>query len=289
MADKAISVSFHGDNLYLVNHNGEPYTPMKPIVENMGMDWMGQYTKLKQRFSKGIEEISIPTPGGNQKMLCLALRKLNGWLQTISPNKVNPEIRDKVIQYQNECDDVLYEYWTTGEVKRKAKTTVDERTPLRDAVNMLVSKKHLMYDEAYMLVHQRFNVDSITELAAEQIPQAIEYIHRIVIDGEYIGAEQPKPELTINYPLSWFADNCSYVRVNYWNRTQLQLDPSVLMEAPSPSMRLLHELQRHGYEVSAPAAEIQALRHIMTEMRWALKEISRMAEKKTMPMLSIRL
>ena len=33
---------------------------------------------------------------------------------------------------------MLYEYWTTGEVKSKAKTTVDERTPLRDAVNLLV-------------------------------------------------------------------------------------------------------------------------------------------------------
>lgn len=39
-------------------------------------------------------------------MLCLALRKLNGWLQTISPNKVKPEIREKVVQYQEECDDV---------------------------------------------------------------------------------------------------------------------------------------------------------------------------------------
>lgn len=85
-----------------------------------------------------------------------------------------------------------YDELVSGRIEQSApKTTVDERTPLRDAVNMLVSKKHLMYDEAYMLVHQRFNVDSITELAPEQIPQAIEYVHRIVIEGEYIGAEPP--------------------------------------------------------------------------------------------------
>lgn len=59
-----------------------------------------QFTTLKSRFAKGIEEISIPTSGGMQKMICLALRKLNGWLNTISPNKVRPEIRDRVIQYQ---------------------------------------------------------------------------------------------------------------------------------------------------------------------------------------------
>lgn len=109
-----ITVPFYGSSLYVVNHNGEPYTPMKPIVDGMGMDWMGQYTKLKQRFAKGIEEISIPTAGGIQKMICLALRKLAAWLNTISPNKVKPEIRDRVIQYQDECDDVLYEYWTKG-------------------------------------------------------------------------------------------------------------------------------------------------------------------------------
>ncbi|ECY3274018.1 hypothetical protein AU586_24820, partial [Salmonella enterica subsp. enterica serovar Abony] len=49
-----------------------------------------------------------------------------GWLQTISPNKVKPEIRGKVIQYQNECDDVLYGYWTKGVVVNPRKASVME-------------------------------------------------------------------------------------------------------------------------------------------------------------------
>lgn len=121
-----ITVPFHGNDLYVVNHNGEPYTPMKPIVEGMGMDWMGQYTKLKQRFSKGIEEISIPTAGGTQRMLCLQLRKLAAWLATIQPNKVKPQIRESVIQYQDECDDVLYDYWTKGAAVNPRKLSVME-------------------------------------------------------------------------------------------------------------------------------------------------------------------
>ncbi|MEN3524073.1 phage antirepressor N-terminal domain-containing protein, partial [Proteus mirabilis] len=131
-----INVPFHGNNLCVVNYNGEPYVPMKPIVEGMGLTWQSQFEKLKQRFSKGITEIVIPSKGGEQSMLCLALRKLAGWLHTISPNKVKPEIRDKVIKYQEECDDVLYEYWTTGEVKKKHKSTVQERNPLKNAVNL---------------------------------------------------------------------------------------------------------------------------------------------------------
>lgn len=114
--DFTINVPFHGSELYVVNHNGEPYTPMKPIVDGMGMDWKSQYVKLTQRFAKGMVEITIPTAGGMQKMICLALRKLAAWLNTISPNKVRPEIRERVIRYQEECDDVLYEYWTKGQV-----------------------------------------------------------------------------------------------------------------------------------------------------------------------------
>lgn len=189
-----INVPFHGNNLYVVNYNGQPYVPMRPIVEGMGMDWTGQLNKLKQKFKSTVEEISIVAADGKERnMICLALRKLAGWLHTISPNKVKPEIRDKVIKYQEECDDVLYEYWTTGEVKKKHKSTVQERNPLKNAVNLLVSKKGIMYPEAYSLVHQKFNVSSIEELTADQIPDAVEYIHKFVLEGEYI----PKQEENI--------------------------------------------------------------------------------------------
>ncbi|EMO1370723.1 phage antirepressor N-terminal domain-containing protein [Proteus mirabilis] len=189
-----INVPFHGNNLYVVNFNGEPYVPMKPIVEGMGLTWQSQFEKIKQRFKSTITEIVIVAADGKERnMICLALRKLAGWLHTISPNKVKPEIRDKVIKYQEECDDVLYEYWTTGEVKKKHKSTVQERNPLKNAVNLLVSKKGIMYPEAYSLVHQKFNVSSIEELTVDQIPDAVEYIHKFVLEGEYI----PKQEENI--------------------------------------------------------------------------------------------
>ncbi|HHZ6761354.1 TPA: phage antirepressor N-terminal domain-containing protein [Proteus mirabilis] len=187
-----INVPFHGANLCIVNRNGNPYVPMKPIIEDMGLDWASQFTKLKKRFSKGIVEITIPSKGGEQSMICLAMHKLTGWLYSIMPNKVKPEIRDKVIKYQEECDDVLYEYWTTGEVKAKHKSTVQERNPLKNAVNLLVSKKGIMYPEAYSLVHQKFNVSSIEELTADQIPDAVEYIHKFVLEGEYISKDTPR-------------------------------------------------------------------------------------------------
>lgn len=92
--------------------------------------------------------------------------------------------------------------WVTAEVlptirktgKYESKTSVNDRTGLRNAVNMLVSKKGLIYSEAYHLIHQRFNVESIEDLTLEQLPQAVEYVHRIVLEGELI-TEQKKDEL----------------------------------------------------------------------------------------------
>ncbi|MCO0991262.1 phage antirepressor Ant, partial [Escherichia coli] len=130
-----------------------------------------------------------------RKLLCLPLKKLNGWLFSINPEKVRADIRDKLIQYQEECFTVLHDYWTKGKAENaRKKTSVDDRTPLRDAVNMLVSKKHLMYPEAYAMIHQRFNVESIEELDASQIPQAVEYIHRVVLEGEFIGKQEKKTD-----------------------------------------------------------------------------------------------
>lgn len=73
-----------------------------------------------------------------------------------------------------------------------AKTSTDARTPLRAAVSMLVGKRSLMYPDAYALVHQRFGVEHIDQLAPEQIGQAVEYVHRLVLEGEVLPAERAK-------------------------------------------------------------------------------------------------
>ncbi|EBS4798113.1 phage antirepressor Ant [Salmonella enterica subsp. enterica serovar Newport] len=188
-------VPFNGQQIITAMAAGVAYVAMKPIVENLGMSWGTQQQKLMKCLDKFncIHMNMVAADGKLRKLLCLPLKKLNGWLFSINPEKVRADIRDKLIQYQEECFTVLHDYWTKGNAEnQRKKTTVDERTPLRDAVNMLVSKKHLMYPEAYAMIHQRFNVDSIEELDASQIPQAVEYIHRVVLEGEFIGKQEKK-------------------------------------------------------------------------------------------------
>ncbi|WP_176414740.1 P22AR C-terminal domain-containing protein [Photorhabdus luminescens] len=90
-------------------------------------------------------------------------------------------------------EDCYFSQKDTTPATASVKTTTDERTPLRDAVNMLVGKKGLMYPEAYSFIHQRFNITHIDQLPAERIPEAIEYVHKLVLEGEFLGKQQELP------------------------------------------------------------------------------------------------
>ena len=205
-AVSTINVPFHGAELYVVNHNGEPYTPMKPIVEGMGMDWASQFTKIKQRFKTSIVKITMQLPGDEQcrEIICLALRKLAGWLQTISPNKVRHEIRDKVIQYQEECDDVLYEYWTKGHVvnPRKAKKALPGKitTEQQEAIKQLVmsrgqslpkEKQAKAMITMWSSLKSHFGC-SYKEISEEQFTEALSLAARVPLEGEFIGKQEKK-------------------------------------------------------------------------------------------------
>ena len=78
-----------------------------------------------------------------------------------------------------------------------AQTTPDERKPLRDAVFALATQYGLAYSTAYKMVHQRFNVEAIEAIPAEQIPLAVEYVHRLTLNGEVLD-KQPENEITFS-------------------------------------------------------------------------------------------
>ena len=80
----------------------------------------------------------------------------------------------------------------------QAQTTPDERKPLRDAVFALAAQYGLAYSTAYKMVHQRFNVESIDMLPAEQIPAAVAYVHHLTLHGEVLDKQPEKTEITFS-------------------------------------------------------------------------------------------
>ena len=191
------TISFNNQSLITVEQNGNHYVAMKPICENIGLAWEPQVLRIKRDevLSQGMIVMIIPTNGGNQNMICLPIEYLNGWLFGIDINRCKPEIRDTLIKYKKECYQALHDYWFNGKAERK--TTADDRTGLRNAVNMLVSKKGLIYSDAYNLVHQYMNVETIEDIPADKLQSAVEYVHRIVLEGELI--TEPKKDDRFNF------------------------------------------------------------------------------------------
>lgn len=109
---KQFTADFHGHALNIIDHNDQPYVSAKQIIEAIGLNWGTQYKKLHNNTERwGIVKMTIPSVSGTQSTICLPLRKLSGWLMTIQPNKVSAELRPRIIQFQNECDDVLAAHW----------------------------------------------------------------------------------------------------------------------------------------------------------------------------------
>nr|DAK31528.1 MAG TPA: repressor domain protein [Caudoviricetes sp.] len=195
------TVSFNNQSLITIEQNGVHYVAMKPICENIGIQWESQYNRIRRDDVLNSVIFIMNMTGSDNKnyqMICLPIEYLNGWLFGIDINRCKPEIRDTLIKYKKECYQALHDYWFNGKAERK--TTVDDRTGLRNAVNMLVSKKGLIYSDAYHLVHQRFNVESIEDLTLEQLPQAVEYVHKIILEGELItDPELPSSEKKFSF------------------------------------------------------------------------------------------
>jgi len=110
-----MTVNFRGTELYGFHRGDEVVVAVKPIVEALGLDWAGQLQRIKRDpvLSKGMGVITIPFGrGGPQKSICLKLNLLNGWLFKIDANRVRPEIRQRVLDYQEECYEVLHMHFS---------------------------------------------------------------------------------------------------------------------------------------------------------------------------------
>ena len=71
----------------------------------------------------------------------------------------------------------------SGSPKLETQTTIDERRGLVDAVKLLVARCGIDYSAAYRMVHQRFGVAHIDQIAAPLLPSAVAYVHSLVLEG----------------------------------------------------------------------------------------------------------
>ncbi|HFV6672951.1 TPA: phage antirepressor N-terminal domain-containing protein [Escherichia coli] len=199
-------VPFNGQQIITAMAAGVAYVAMKPIVENLGMSWGTQQQKLMKQLDKFkcIHMNMVAADGKLRKLLCLPLKKLNGWLFSINPEKVRADIRDKLIQYQEECFSVLHDYWTKGHVvnPRKAKKALPGKitTEQQEAIKQLVmsrgqslpkEKQAKAMITMWSSLKSHFGC-SYKEISDEQFTEALSLAARVPLEGELIGKQEKK-------------------------------------------------------------------------------------------------
>lgn len=184
MTNQLTSIDFHGQTLLATIQDNVVYTALKPICENIGLSWNAQFERIKRDevLAEGIRMIRTPTKGGFQDVVCLPLTLLNGWLFGVDTNRVKAEIRETLITYKKECYQALFDYWNNG-VAVNHRLSSDDTLPLRNAVSMATGVLRLDYATIYKMIHQRFGVDEIKDLTKEQVGQAVEYVHSLMVQA----------------------------------------------------------------------------------------------------------
>ena len=180
------TIDFNGQPLITIEQDGIHYTAVKPICENIGLNWDAQRKRISRDdvLSEGAVIMTAPSKGGNQEMLCLPIDYLNGWLFGVDAKRVKPEIKDTLIQYKKECYKVLHDYWHTGaaidpRTNQDLPSSVKDRNGLVKAAHITQYKLGIGYDDVFSLIHHRFNVDKLGDLTVSQVGEATEYIQRM--------------------------------------------------------------------------------------------------------------
>jgi len=152
------TVVFYDDNITAVQiADGMIYIPIRPICEQLGINWGGQRERIQRDavLSQVVRSVRVTrsylNSNRDQNVLCLPLDYLNGWLFGINANRVKEESRDLIIRYQMECYRVLFEAFQEGQLNLDP--TFDE----------LLSRADKDVVEAYQLAQ------SIMKLARNQV------------------------------------------------------------------------------------------------------------------------
>ena len=178
--------NFESHTIRTLAINNEPWFIAKDVCDAIGIDNNRKALLALDEDEKGVTLSN--TLGGKQEMNIISE---SGMYTLIL--RCRDAVKKGSVPHR-------FRKWVTAEVlpairktgKYESKTTADDRTGLRNAVNMLVSKKGLIYSDAYNLVHQYMNVERIEDIPADKLQSAVEYVHRIVLEGELIS--EPKKD-----------------------------------------------------------------------------------------------
>lgn len=105
-------IKFNGDKILTIRESGKIYVSVKNVCNNLGMNKNQKDTQVKKVSNdatlKGALKLThLETNGGMQQVLMLELDYLPLWLAKINPARFNEELKNKLLDYQLHCKDIL--------------------------------------------------------------------------------------------------------------------------------------------------------------------------------------
>lgn len=100
-----MTLDVHDVNVVLLRDGDDYYAAIVPICDGLGIDSQNQVQRLRGHpvFAKGVTLSITPSAGGPQRTWCLRSDLVGAWLMIIHPNRVRPEVRDRLIALQTDC------------------------------------------------------------------------------------------------------------------------------------------------------------------------------------------
>lgn len=175
-------VDFYGDKITAVlvqkENEQQVYVPIKPICDYLGLTWPGQSERIRRDpvLSEEMELISITlikSARGNQQLLCLPLKILPGWLFGVNASRVKAELRQKIILYQRECFEVLWQAF-----QGEALTTVGQPSVTSPAIQTLIQLREMHLAMARM-AEQQIEVEQRLATHETRLNQAAQVVGRL--------------------------------------------------------------------------------------------------------------
>lgn len=129
MSNDIVEVPFNGSAMIAQRFDdGEIYTALKPICENIGIAYNGQWERLNRTPWATIRMIRTVGADGKQRdMVAISRKTLTMWLATIDTNRLSDEqARHNVTVYQQEAAEALDKYFNEGGAIRVSDADSDE-------------------------------------------------------------------------------------------------------------------------------------------------------------------
>ncbi len=141
----------------------EVFVSIRQMCDRLGVSYQGQMRRINDDpvLAKQVKGVNITfTPiaargGGEQTTNCLPIDYLNGWLFGINANRVKPEVRARLIVYQEKCYKALAEAFREGRL-----TTDSDLDELLQTSESGAAQAYRMLQALVKLARQQFFMEA---------------------------------------------------------------------------------------------------------------------------------